>query len=88
MARKSRKNKQEVYLFEQNLEYRLLKILDDLKNRKYLHSKYKEIILFDSKKRYIFSPQFRDHIFHHFVYKQIYDILDKKMVHTTFACRK
>ena len=88
LARKSRKNKQEVYLFEQNLEERLLKMLGDLKEKKYIHWKYKEIILFDSKKRYIFSPNFRDHIFHHLIYKQIYDVLDNKMVHTSFACRK
>ena len=88
LARKSRKKKQEVYMFEQNLEYRILKILDDLKNRKYYHLEYKEIILFDSKKRYIFSPQFKDHILHHLVYNEIYDILDRKMVYTTFACRK
>jgi len=88
LARKSRKTKQEVYLFDQNIEERLLKILDDLKNRKYIHSKYKEIVLVDSKKRYIFSPQFRDHIFHHLIYKQIYETLDNKMVHSSFACRK
>ena len=88
LARKSRKTKQEVYMFDQNLEQRLLAMLDDLKNKKYLHGKYKQIILFDSKKRYIFSPNFRDHIFHHLIYKQIYDVLDRKMVHTTFACRK
>jgi len=88
LARKSRKTKQEVYMFDQNLEYRLIKILDDLKNKKYIHGDYREIILVDSKKRYIFSPKFRDHIFHHLVYKQIYETLDKKMVHSTFACRK
>ena len=88
ISRKSRKNKQEVYLFDQNIEERLLKILSDLKSRKYIHWKYKEIILFDSKKRYIFSPNFKDHIFHHLIYKQIYDILDSKMVYTSFACRK
>jgi hypothetical protein len=56
LARKSRKNKQEVYMFEQNLEERLNKMINDLKNRKYIHGEYKEIVLYDSKKRYIFSP--------------------------------
>lgn len=87
-ARKSRKDKQEVYMFDQNLERRLLDVIDDLKNRKYKHWKYREIVLYDSKKRYIFSPNFRDHILHHLVYAQTYDILDKKMTHYTFACRK
>lgn len=87
-ARKSRKNKQEVYMFDQQLETRILKMLQDLKTRNYKHDDYKKIILTDSKKRYIYSPHFKDHILHHLVYKEIYDILDKKMVHCTFACRK
>jgi RNA-directed DNA polymerase len=88
LARKSRKNKQEVYMFDQNLERRLIQMLEDLKNKRYVHEKYKEIILYDSKKRYIYSPSFKDHIFHHLVYKQIYKVLDSKMVDSTFACRK
>lgn len=88
LARKSRKTKQEVYMFEQNLEKRLLDILDDLKNKKYVHGKYREIILYDTKKRFIFSPHFKDHIVHHLLYKQIYYLLDSKMTHSTFACRK
>jgi hypothetical protein len=74
LARKSRKKKQEVYMFDQNLERRLLKMLSDLKNKRYVHDKYKEIILYDTKKRYIYSPSFKDHILHHLVYKQIYKI--------------
>jgi len=87
-ARKSRKNKQEVYLFDLKIEENLLNMKNDIINRTYKHEKYKKIILYDSKKRYIYSPTFRDHILHHFVYEKIYNILDKKMVHSTFACRK
>jgi len=88
LARKSRKDKQEVYMFDQQLETRISKIIKDLRNRTYKHDEYKKNILHDSKKRYIYSPYFRDHILHHLVYKQIYDLIDKKMVHSTFACRK
>ena len=88
LARKSRKKKQEVYIFDLHLEENILKMLDDLKNEKYKHSKYKQIILVDSKKRYIFSPCFKDHILHHLAYAQIYNILDSKMVHSSFACRR
>jgi len=87
-ARKSRKNKYEVYLFDQNREERLFKMLDELKKKKYVHSEYKNLILHDSKKRYIASPIFQDHILHHLVYEQIYKIIDNKMVYSTFACRK
>lgn len=88
LARKSRKDKQEVYMFDQQLETRLLQMLHELKNKTYKHLEYKKIILHDSKKRYIYSPHFKDHIIHHLIYAQIYDILDKKMVHSSFACRK
>lgn len=88
LARKSRKDKQEVYMFDQQLEIRILQIIRDLQNRTYKHDEYKKIILHDSKKRYIYSPHFRDHILHHLIYKQIYDLIDRKMVYSTFACRK
>jgi len=88
IARKSRKDTYEVYLFDQNREERLLKMQKDLKNNSYKHSEYKKIIINDSKKRYIYSPNFQDHILHHLVYAKIYNELDKKMVQCTFACRK
>gem|GEM_PF-1269002 len=87
-ARRSRKKKQEVYFFDLNLEKNILSMLEDLKKRNYIHGKYKKIILYDSKKRIIYSPRFQDHILHHMVYKYIYEILDKKMVHSSFACRR
>ena len=87
LARKSRKKKQEVYLFDLNKEERLLRILADIKERNYVHQAYREIIIYDAKKRYIFSPSFRDHILHHMLYAQLYPILDAKMVHSSFACR-
>lgn len=88
LARKSRKKKQEVFLFDWNFEINILWILNDLKNKKYKHQNYKEIIIVDTKKRYIFSPVFRDHIVHHLLYAQIYNILDPKMTHFSFACRR
>ena len=87
-ARKSRKDKQEVYLFDLNMEENLIKMFNDLKNKNYIHSQYTKIILYDSKKRFIHSPNFRDHIFHHMLYRRLYQELDKKLIFSTFACRK
>ena len=87
-ARKSRKEKYEVYLFDQNREQRIFEMHQQLQDRCYEHGKYKELILNDSKKRNISSPNFRDHVLHHFVYAAVYDILDRKMVYSSFACRK
>lgn len=87
-ARRSRKDTYEVYLFDQNRESRLMQMLDEVNTGRYIHGSYRELVLQDSKKRYIASPYFRDHIIHHLVYARLYPILDRKMVQTTFACRK
>ncbi len=87
-AKKSRKNKQEIYIFDQNREERLKNIFDELKNKTYKHSEYKKIIINDGKKRYIYSPIFRDHIVHHLLYAKIYNAIDNNFLENTFACRK
>ncbi len=87
-AKKSRKNKQEVYLFDQNREERLRNIYDELKDKKYKHWSYKKIIIYDSKKRLIYSPLFRDHIVHHLLYAKLYKTIDDSLLNSTFACRK
>lgn len=53
----------------------------------YVHGPYKELVLRDSKKRYIASPRFPDHVVHHLAYARLYPALDPKMTQTTFACR-
>lgn len=87
-ARKSRKNKQEVYFFDLKMEENLIKIFHDLKNKNYTHASYTKIVLYDSKKRFIHSPNFRDHILHHMLYNSLYNKIDRKFIFSTFACRK
>lgn len=86
-AVKKRKEKTEVYIFNQEQEKNLKKILEDLRNRKYKHWKYRLLVLNDSKKRYIYSPQLRDHILHHMIYNVLYSVLDKKIPYNSFATR-
>lgn len=87
-ALQSRKNTYELVEFNKNLEYNLLSILHDLSMRKYQHGSYRYFSLSDSKKRYISSPTFRDHILHYMVYNICYPVLDKRMVYNSFATRK
>ncbi|MFA5748160.1 MAG: reverse transcriptase domain-containing protein [Candidatus Absconditabacterales bacterium] len=87
-ALKSRKRKKEVYDFNINLEKNLISILDDLKHKTYQHGLYTQFILSDSKKRYIYSPNFRDHILHYMIYNICYGVLDKKIIFNSFATRK
>jgi len=86
-ALKSRKYKQEVYLFNLNFEENILKIISDIQNKTYKHQPYRLLIINDNKKRYISSPSFRDHILHHLIYKICYPVLDKRIPDNSFATR-
>lgn len=57
-ARKSCKNKYEVYLFDQNREECILQMLHEINAGCYVHGTYKELVLHDSKKRFVASPCF------------------------------
>jgi RNA-directed DNA polymerase len=87
-AMKSRKHTNEWYIFKLNEEENLLRILQQLQNKTYVHWPYKRIVITDSKKRYINSPTLQDHILHHMVYQHLYKVLDKRMCHNTYATRK
>ena len=86
-ARKARKNSFEASAFDREREARLDAILASLRDRSYVHGPYREIVLRDSKKRYVFSPRLEDHAVHHLLHKRVYEVLDSKMVGSTFACR-
>ena len=88
LAIKTRKNKLQWVMFNKEIEKNLNDTLNQLKNRTYIHWNYKKIILNDGKKRYIFTPHVRDHLVHHILYKNIYQILDSKIPHNSFASRK
>jgi len=86
-ARKARKRSFEAFAFDREREARLDSILASLRDRSYVHGPYREIVLRDSKKRYVFSPRLEDHAVHHLLHKRVYETLDAKMVGSTFACR-
>lgn len=86
-AKKARKHSFEAFAFDRERESRLDGILESLRNRTYVHGPYREIVLRDSKKRYVFSPRLEDHAVHHLLHKRVYATLDSKMAGSTFACR-
>lgn len=87
-ALKSRKNKHEVYVRNQNCESNLNQMYEELKSKTYQHGAYHYFSLSDSKKRYIASPSFRDHILHHMIHNICDKVFDKRMVFNSFATRK
>lgn len=87
-ARRGRRYKKDVLLFERHLEARLSKISFLLKKERYQHGSYREFIVNDSKKRTISATSFQDRIVHHAVYTCIEPLFEKQFIHDSYVCRK
>lgn len=89
IARKDKRAKPQTLWFETHLGSEIDKLYFELKNYKYKPKQYISFVINEGhKKRVIHAPDFRDLVVQHAIYKTIYPIFDKKMIHTSYACRK
>ncbi len=85
-ARGKRENK-EVILFELNLAQNLTDILKDIYEKKYKVGKYRKFIVYEPKKREIWSLPFRDRVMHQwYVEEFIKPIFMPKFIEESYAC--
>ncbi len=87
-ARKLRKSKRCVLLYEKNLERNLGTLSYILRNKIYTHGPYREFVVRDSKKRRIKAAPFRDRIVHHAVCALIEPLFEKRFIYDSYVCRK
>ena len=87
-ARKAKPQTKETLEFSLNLEKNLLLIQEELLSNTYKQSKYREFIIFDPKQRKIKYLPFKDRVVHHALVNVIEPIFDKRLISTTYACRK
>ncbi len=87
-ARKGKRFKKDILLFNYNLEANLINLQKELRTEKYVHGGYKEFIVQDSKKRKIRAPCFRDRVVHHALCNVIEPIFEKTFIFDSYACRK
>ncbi|HOZ35599.1 MAG TPA: reverse transcriptase/maturase family protein [archaeon] len=87
-ARKAKPQTKETLEFSLNLEKNLLLIQEELLANTYTQSKYREFIVFDPKQRKIKYLPFKDRVVHHALVNVIEPIFDKRLISTTYACRK
>lgn len=64
MARRGKREKVEVIIFELNLESELLKLVDELKQGKYKTGKYRTFKIYEPKERVIQAIPYRDRVVH------------------------
>ena len=87
-AKKHKVQKEYVKVFEENLHENLVKLRDDLYDRKYKQQPSVCFIITEPKKREIFAANFIDRIVHHLYYNYVYDLFDKTFIEDSYSCRK
>lgn len=85
--KKGKRKRKDVQIFERNLEDNLLELHLKLKNKTYLHGKYKAFVVYDPKKRHIHKAEVADRIVHHLLYKYLYALFDKSFIYDSYSCR-
>lgn len=85
--RRDKKKKEDVLLFEKDLEREIFSLHRELKSRTYRHSGYIGFYISDPKRRHIHKAQVRDRVLHHAVMSILYPLYEKTFIHNSFSCR-
>ncbi len=85
-ARRGKREKRDVILFELRLEQELLQLEEKLKNGTYRHGKYREFKVYEPKERMIKASGYRDRVIHQwYVENFIKPYFVPQFIHTSYA---
>ena len=87
-AQRGKRFKESTARFNLNLEKELFALQRDLQAQTYSHGRYRDFIVYDSKKRLISASPYRDRVVHHALCNIIEPIFDRTFIHDSYACRK
>lgn len=85
--RRDKKKKEDVLIFEKNLEREIFSLHRELKSHTYKHSGYTDFYISDPKRRHIHKAQVRDRVLHHAIMGILYPLYEKTFIHNSFSCR-
>ena len=87
-ARKNKRNTINALSFELNYESNLIRLYEEIIDRRYEISKSICFINFSPIQREIFAADFRDRIVHHLVFNYINPVFEKIFINDSYSCRK
>lgn len=87
-ARKGKRYRDDVLIFNQNYEEHLIDIQNQLIYETYEVGKYHTFYVYEPKKRLIMSLPFKDRIVQWAVYRQLFPLYEKTFICDSYACRK
>jgi len=86
-ARKNKRNTQNQLKFEVDQETNLYQLARAIYDRTYKPRPSIAFIIHKPVMREIFAADFSDRVIHHLIYRCIYPIIDRKLIHDTYSCR-
>ncbi len=86
--KKEKSNKNDVAMFEVNLEDNVFKLHKDLKNGSYKHGGYLSFFVHDPKRRHIHKAPVRDRLLHHAVHRVVEPAWNKIFIFDSWSSRK
>ena len=87
-ARKGKRRTNDEHVFEVNALENLMILRDAIMLRTYEPSRGIAFITFKPVTREIFAAPFRDRVVHHFLFDQVYDWWDARLIYDSYSCRK
>ncbi|MDR1122223.1 MAG: RNA-directed DNA polymerase [Dysgonamonadaceae bacterium] len=87
-AQKGKSMKQEVMLFRENLDARLLQIREQLLDNSYRFGNYRYFTIHDPKRRIICAAPFAERVVHHAIMNVCATDFDRRQIPYSYACRK
>lgn len=85
---KSGKHSAAIEDFKYDWELQLYRIQQELEEGSFRFGDYHQFMIYEPKERQITAAPFRDRVVHHAICNVVGPILDKPLVHTSYACRK
>lgn len=86
-ARRGKRHKLEVSMFEQDLERHLFEIQEALISHNFHFQGYRSFIITDPKERVISAAPFRDRVVHHAICNVLAPLMDMALLENVYACR-
>lgn len=87
-ARRGKRRRNSVALFECNLEKELLQLQHELISGTYCPGDYRQFTIYERKPRLISAAPFRDRVVHHAIMNVIEPTIDRRFIDDSYACRK
>lgn len=86
-ARRGKRHRQQVQIFEQDLEGNLIQLQNELIWGTYRTGEYRRFIVREPKERVVAALPFRDRVLQHALVSVIEPIWERRFIHDSYACR-